>query len=97
MKKLKSFLLLLTVFVTGVSAITILVMPLGGQSTDPVWVEIVSPTPGEVISGTNVLISVQADSRAGPITKVEFYRDGVLFQTWTNDFSVSHPSFLRAF
>jgi len=82
--------LLSVVVVTGVCAITILVMPLGGQSTDPVWIEWITPTNGDVygtaVGRSNVILSIKAGSSVAPIMRVEFSRDGVLIGTWTNTY-----------
>lgn len=50
------------------------------RQTGPVTVEMVSPTNGSTVSGT-ITVSCRASSVIAPITKVEFYRDGVLFAT----------------
>ena len=49
-------------------------------SVPPVTVTLVSPTNGAIVSNT-ITLSAVASSVMGPITKVEFYRDGVLIKT----------------
>lgn len=50
------------------------------RQTGPVTVEMVSPINGSTVGGT-IAVSCRASSTVAPITKVEFYRDGVLFAT----------------
>ena len=60
------------------------------------WSEWESPTNGYEVRGTNfgsgwtgetnVFLSIRASSSVAPIVRVEWYRDDVLFYTWTNNF-----------
>lgn len=55
----------------------------GSITPSPVTVDLLSPTNGAVISNT-VTLSAAPFSTAAPITKVEYYLDGVLIATVTN-------------
>ena len=48
-----------------------------------VTVELISPVAGATVGG-NITLYANASSLAGPITRVEFYVDGVLVGTSTN-------------
>ncbi len=50
---------------------------------NPVTVEMLSPTQGSTVSGV-ITLSSTATSTVAPITRVEFYVDGVLVGTKTN-------------
>lgn len=52
-------------------------------NTNAVTVTWVTPTNGQTVSGTIPLV-VNAGSSVAPITRVEFYRDGVLIGTVSN-------------
>jgi len=54
------------------------------SATDnPVSVELLTPVNGSTVSGV-IELTATASSTAGPITKVEFYRDGILIGTAYN-------------
>jgi len=79
---------MLAVAVTGAGAIAILVipLPLGGQEQGPMWSQWNYPTNGAVVSNT-IILSASFASMVAPIVRVEWYRDDILFYTWTNNFS----------
>lgn len=75
----------------AVAAGLLLGSPWLGSSGAPVTqngitVELWSPTAGSTVSNT-ITVSADASSLAGPIAKVEFFCDGVLFKTVTNRFA----------
>lgn len=51
-----------------------------------ITLELLSPIAGSTVSNT-ITLSANASSLAGPITKVEFYVDGVLVGISTNKFA----------
>ena len=51
-----------------------------GQVNSPVTVNMTNPTSGQVVSNSITLLA-EASSTMGPISKVEFYVDGVLVGT----------------
>jgi len=49
------------------------------------WSQWNYPTNGAVVSNT-ITLSASFASMVAPIVRVEWYRDGILFYTWTNTF-----------
>lgn len=64
------------------------------QGPGPVSVTLNSPINGSTVSGT-IMLNASASSLAGPIVKVEFYRDGVLFATVYRTNQPGAPGTLR--
>lgn len=70
----------LCVILLSAALVCLIAAKLFGQATSPVSVEIVAPTTGQVVSNTITFTAI-ASSTVAPITKVEFYRDGILMGT----------------
>lgn len=64
------------------------------QGPGPVSVTLNSPADGSTVSGT-ITLSASASSLAGPIVKVEFYRDGILIATAYRSNYPAAPGALR--
>jgi len=82
-----------------VALVTHLTQPAAyGQTSSPgspITVTMVSPVNGSTVSNTIDLTSLVSTTGPYPITKVEFYRDGLLVATVTNKSIVAPPTNLK--